>query len=175
MATRIECPTYPLSHALFSLVSRVGLAGLKGTIICTKSHCSVPKFPVNNIPRILPGIGLSNVTKVLVIIGPVPATCGDVTDHFTEFYQVWRLIRKFHAVYGDKGMECRDPIIDGRHLFRVFNGFESKLRRFRTAPRRCRKRQGVSVGIGYLISYRPNINEFFLPNLRFNFSAYAAT
>ena len=119
VATRIEC-TYPLSHALFSLVvSRVGLAGLKGTIVCTKSHCSVPKFPVNNIPRVLPWIGLSNVTKLLVIIGPVPATCGDVTDRFTEFYQVWRPIWKFYAVYGDKRMECRDPIIDGRHLFRV--------------------------------------------------------
>jgi len=58
----------PLSHTLFSLVSRVGLAALKGTIVCMKSHCSVPKIPVNNIPRVLPGIGLLNATKLLVII-----------------------------------------------------------------------------------------------------------
>ena len=143
VTTSIECPTYSLSHALFSLVSRVGLFGLKETIFCTKTHCSVPKFPENNIPRVLPGIGLSHVTKLLVIITPVPATCGDVTDHFTEFHQVWCLIWKFHAVYGDKSMECRDPIIDGRHLFGVLNGFESKQRRFSNTARSCRKRQWV--------------------------------
>ena len=148
VATCIECPTYPLRHARFSLVSRVEPAGFKGTIVCTKSHWSVPKFPMNNIPRTLLGIGLSNVTKLLVVITPVTATCGDVTDRFTEFHQFWRLRWKFHTVYGDKRIECQDLIIDGRHLSRVLDGFESKLRRFRTIARRCRKRQLSGVGEG---------------------------
>ena len=78
----------PRSNALFSLVSHVWLAALKGTIVCTNSQCSVPKIPVNNIPRVLPGIRLLNATKLLVIIIPVPAMYDDVTDRFTEFHQV---------------------------------------------------------------------------------------